>query len=174
MVVALQSHLIAGLFIESPSISVPSSKADPLHGSPVVFHNDPACASHCWNIEFNAFTVSQCSGRRVGGGGGEIAYCKFLNNLVLSNNRLSGLIPYGLGRLNRLKRFSVANNDLSDSVPADLENFDKSDFDGNDGLCGKPIGSKCGGLSSKSLAIIVAAGIIGKGEWGVAVADEKG
>ena len=90
----------------------------------------------------------------------EIADCKFLNTLVLSNNRLSGSIPYGLGRLNRLKRFSVANNDLSGSVPADLENFDKSDFDGNDGLCGKPIGSKCGGLSSKSLAIIVAAGII--------------
>ena len=58
-VVPLQTHLIAGLFNVSPSISVPSSRADPLHGSPVVFHNDPACASHCWNIEFNAFTVSQ-------------------------------------------------------------------------------------------------------------------
>ncbi|KAG2702191.1 hypothetical protein I3843_06G072600 [Carya illinoinensis] len=91
----------------------------------------------------------------------EIADCKFLNTLVLSGNRLSGSIPYGLGRLDRLKKFSVANNDLSGSVPSDLGKFDKSVFDGNNGLCGKPLGSNCGGLSSKSLAIIVAAGIIG-------------
>ena len=57
-VVTLQTHLIAGLFLVS-SKSIPSSMADPLHGSPVMFHNDAACASHCWNIEFNAFTVSQ-------------------------------------------------------------------------------------------------------------------
>jgi serine/threonine protein kinase len=91
----------------------------------------------------------------------EIADCKFLNSLDLSGNRLSGSIPYGLSRLDRLKRFNLANNDLSGSVPSDLAKFDKSDFDGNGGLCGKPLGSKCGGLSSKSLAIIVAAGVIG-------------
>ncbi|KAF5449764.1 hypothetical protein F2P56_030176 [Juglans regia] len=91
----------------------------------------------------------------------EIADCKFLNNLILSGNRLSGSIPYGLGRLDRLKSFSLANNDLSGSIPSDLGKFDESVFDGNSGLCGKPLGSKCGGLSSKSLAIIVAAGVIG-------------
>ena len=91
----------------------------------------------------------------------EIADCKFLNSLILSNNRLSGPIPYGLGRLNRLKTFSVANNDLSGSVPADLASFDGPDFDGNGKLCGKPLGSKCGSMSSKSLAIIVAAGVVG-------------
>jgi serine/threonine protein kinase len=91
----------------------------------------------------------------------EIADCKFLNTLDLSGNRLSGSIPYGLGRLDRLKRFSLANNDLSGSVPSDLAKFDESDFGGNARLCGKPLGSKCGGLSSRSLAIIVAAGVIG-------------
>lgn len=91
----------------------------------------------------------------------EMADCKFLNTLDLSGNSLSGSIPYGLGRLDRLKRFSLADNDLSGSVPSDLSKFDESGFDGNDELCGKPLRSKCGGLSSKSLAIIVAAGVIG-------------
>lgn len=91
----------------------------------------------------------------------EITECKFLNALDLSGNRLSGSIPYGLGRLDRLKTFSVANNGLSGSVPSDLGNFNEASFSGNRGLCGSPLGSKCGGLSNNSLAIIVAAGVIG-------------
>uniref|UniRef100_A0A5B6YIU1 Protein kinase domain-containing protein n=1 Tax=Davidia involucrata TaxID=16924 RepID=A0A5B6YIU1_DAVIN len=91
----------------------------------------------------------------------EMVNCKFLNSLVLSDNKLSGLIPYELGRLDRLKSFSVANNDLSGSIPSDLSKFHPEDFDGNDGLCGKPLGSKCGGLSSKNLAIIIVAGVLG-------------
>ncbi|CAN6676024.1 unnamed protein product [Malus baccata var. baccata] len=103
----------------------------------------------------------------------EIANCKFLNTLILNDNRLSGSLPYELGRLDRLKKLSVANNDLTGTIPLDLSNFEKDDFDGNDGLCGKPLGSKCGGLSSKSLGIIIAAGaisaagslILGLGIW---------
>ncbi|KAK9935587.1 hypothetical protein M0R45_022686 [Rubus argutus] len=92
----------------------------------------------------------------------EIVNCKFLNTLLLNDNRLSGSIPYELARLDRLKKFSVANNALSGTIPSDLSNkFFKDDFDGNRGLCGKPLGSKCGGLSSKSLGIIIAAGAIG-------------
>ncbi|XP_061992153.1 probable inactive receptor kinase At1g27190 [Rosa rugosa] len=91
----------------------------------------------------------------------EIVNCKFLNSLILNDNRLSGSIPYELGRLDRLKKFSVANNGLSGTIPSDLSKFEKDDFDGNSGLCGKPLGSKCGGLSSKSLGIIIAAGAIG-------------
>lgn len=89
----------------------------------------------------------------------EIVNCKFLNTLLLNQNRLSGAIPYELGRLERLKRISVADNDLSGLIPSDLSKFDAVDFDGNNGLCGKPLGSKCGGLSNKSLGIIIAAGV---------------
>ncbi|CAN0924123.1 Probable inactive receptor kinase At1g27190 [Linum grandiflorum] len=90
----------------------------------------------------------------------EIVNCKFLNNLYLNGNKLSGSIPYGLGRLDRLKKFSVANNELSGSIPADLATFPEGDFEGNGKLCGRPLG-KCGGLSSKSLGIIIAAGVVG-------------
>ncbi|KAL5552990.1 hypothetical protein UlMin_040391 [Ulmus minor] len=91
----------------------------------------------------------------------EIVNCKFLNTLILSDNRLSGSIPYELSRLDRLKKLSVADNDLSGTIPAEFSSFEKDDFEGNGGLCGEPLGSKCGGLSSKSLAIIIAAGAIG-------------
>lgn len=92
----------------------------------------------------------------------QIVDCKFLNNLILNDNRLSGSIPYGVSRLDRLKRFSVANNQLSGSIPSDLSRFSSNNFSGNDGLCGKPLGSKCGGgLRGKNLGIIVAAGILG-------------
>ena len=35
-------------------------------------------------------------------------------------------------------------------------------FSGNNGLCGRPLG-KCGGLSGKSLRIIIVAGVIWDG-----------
>ncbi|KAF8399368.1 hypothetical protein HHK36_015233 [Tetracentron sinense] len=91
----------------------------------------------------------------------ELADCKFLNNLILSDNRLSGPIPYEISGLGRLKKFSVANNDLSGTIPSFLSKFEAADFDGNGGLCGSPLGSKCGGLSNKNLAIIIAAGAFG-------------
>ncbi|KAJ6775731.1 LRR RECEPTOR-LIKE SERINE/THREONINE-PROTEIN KINASE-RELATED [Salix koriyanagi] len=59
-----------------------------------------------------------------------------------------------------LKKFSVENNDLTGPVPSFFNNFDPAGFDGNKGLCGKPL-SKCGGLSKKNLAIIIAAGVFG-------------
>ncbi|KAJ6369523.1 hypothetical protein OIU76_027871 [Salix suchowensis] len=92
----------------------------------------------------------------------EIVNCKFLNNLNLNGNKLTGSIPFGFDRLDRLKTFSVASNELSGTIPEELGGFPKDSFDGNDGLCGKPLG-KCGGLSSKSLVIIIVAGIVGAG-----------
>lgn len=91
----------------------------------------------------------------------EIVNCKFLNTLILNDNELSGSIPYELGRLERLKKLSLANNDLAGLIPSDLSKYEKDVFDGNGGLCGEPFGSKCGGLSSKSLGIIIAAGATG-------------
>ncbi|XP_031264413.1 probable inactive receptor kinase At1g27190 [Pistacia vera] len=90
----------------------------------------------------------------------QIVECKFLNKLVLSYNKLSGSIPYEVSRLDRLKEFSVAGNALSGSIPSDLAKFNEDSFDGNSGLCGKPLG-KCGGLSGKGLGIILVAGVIG-------------
>ncbi|XVF16513.1 hypothetical protein REPUB_Repub10bG0037700 [Reevesia pubescens] len=90
----------------------------------------------------------------------ELSKCAYLNYLILSSNRLSGSIPYQLSGLDRLKRFSIANNDLTGAIPSSFENLDKADFAGNSGLCGGPLG-KCGSLSKKNLAIIIAAGVFG-------------
>ncbi|XP_058193283.1 probable inactive receptor kinase At1g27190 [Rhododendron vialii] len=90
-----------------------------------------------------------------------LAQCAFLNDLILNDNLLSGSVPYELGRLDRLKKFSVANNLLSGSIPSDLSRFSDEVFVGNKGLCGKPSGNKCGRLSTRSLVIIIAAGVLG-------------
>ncbi|KAK1432829.1 hypothetical protein QVD17_09731 [Tagetes erecta] len=86
--------------------------------------------------------------------------CSFLNSIMLSDNQLSGSIPSQFSSLNRLNKFSVANNALSGPIPSSLSKFDSSSFEGNRGLCGKPLGS-CGGLSTKNLTIIIAAGVFG-------------
>ncbi|PIM99786.1 Serine/threonine protein kinase [Handroanthus impetiginosus] len=89
----------------------------------------------------------------------DLADCSYLNNLNLDDNKLTGNIPYQFSSLGRLKKLSVANNDLYGRVPS--FNYElELDLDGNNGLCGRPLG-KCGGLSKKSLAIIIAAGVFG-------------
>ncbi|KAI7746627.1 hypothetical protein M8C21_008524, partial [Ambrosia artemisiifolia] len=86
--------------------------------------------------------------------------CAFLNSVDLSDNLLSGSIPEEVSNLTRLTKFSVANNGLSGPIPNKLSNFDSSNFDGNKGLCGKPLDS-CDGLSKRNLVIIIAAGVFG-------------
>ncbi|KAK7365100.1 hypothetical protein VNO80_13914 [Phaseolus coccineus] len=90
-----------------------------------------------------------------------LANCSYLNELMLSDNQLSGSIPFELGSLSRLKKFSVANNRLSGTIPEFFHGFEREGFEGNSGLCGGPLGSKCGGMSKKNLAIIIAAGVFG-------------
>ncbi|XP_057766886.1 inactive LRR receptor-like serine/threonine-protein kinase BIR2 [Salvia miltiorrhiza] len=90
----------------------------------------------------------------------DLANCSYLNTLILDDNKLSGGIPYTFSNLQRLKKFSVANNDLSGRLPSFNYGGLELDFGGNSGLCGGPAG-KCSGLSKKSLAIIIAAGVFG-------------
>ncbi|XP_057983206.1 probable inactive receptor kinase At1g27190 [Malania oleifera] len=91
----------------------------------------------------------------------DLVKCSYLNKLILANNQLSGTIPYQFSSLSRLKTFSVANNQLTGTIPSFLNQFDAGGFVGNNGLCGGPLGSKCGGLSKRNLAIIIAAGVFG-------------
>ncbi|CAA7407698.1 unnamed protein product [Spirodela intermedia] len=91
----------------------------------------------------------------------ELADCAYLNTLFLSGNELSGAIPSRLSELSRLRDFSVANNRLSGSIPSVLGSFASSDFEGNSDLCGGPLGRCSGGLSRRSLIIIIAAGLFG-------------
>ncbi|CAH8349297.1 unnamed protein product [Eruca vesicaria subsp. sativa] len=116
----------------------------------------------------------------------ELAECRFLNSLILSDNRLSGQIPVQFSSLGRLREFSVANNNLSGRIPSffaspsysSLGKFSVSNndltgripsfftspsyyFNGNKGLCGRPLSSPCRGLSKKNLVIIIAAGVFG-------------
>ncbi|KAG6396165.1 hypothetical protein SASPL_142307 [Salvia splendens] len=58
-----------------------------------------------------------------------------------------------------MKKFSVVNNDISGRLPSFNSGLELN-FGGNSCLCGGPAG-KCGGLSKKSLAIIIAAGDFG-------------
>ncbi|KAL1538636.1 putative inactive receptor kinase [Salvia divinorum] len=89
----------------------------------------------------------------------DLAKCSYLNNLVLDDNNLDGVIPYQLSSLGRLQKFSVVNNELTGPVPSFNYKFEL-DYGGNKGLCGGPLG-KCGGLSKRNLAIIIAAGVFG-------------
>ncbi|KAI3965651.1 hypothetical protein MKX01_010608 [Papaver californicum] len=73
----------------------------------------------------------------------ELDQCKFLNKLILSNNRLSGQIPSQFSHFARLRHFAVANNHLSGPIPSSMSNFSATGFEGNDGLCGKPLAA-CG------------------------------
>ncbi|CAN4090689.1 unnamed protein product [Withania somnifera] len=90
----------------------------------------------------------------------DLVGCSYLNKLMLNDNKLSGNIPPHFSSLARLKTFSVANNDLSGRIPEAFDKADMFDFGGNDRLCGGPLG-KCGRLSKKNLAIIIAAGVFG-------------
>ncbi|KAA8548036.1 hypothetical protein F0562_004703 [Nyssa sinensis] len=122
----------------------------------------------CWNDQQNRLISLELGEMQLTGEiPDSLQYCHVLQSLDLSSNnlsgsipteiynKLSGSIPYELSSLGRLKKFSVAHNDLSGTIPSFLGAFDSSDFVGNSGLCGGPLG-KCGGLSKKNLAIIIA------------------
>ncbi|KAK9213846.1 hypothetical protein WN944_005831 [Citrus x changshan-huyou] len=69
-----------------------------------------------------------------------------LESLDLSNNRFSGQIPQQLVELTFLEFFNVSDNHLTGPIPQGKQfaTFDKTSFDGNSGLCGRPLSSECG------------------------------
>uniref|UniRef100_A0A6N2KGP4 Receptor-like protein 12 n=1 Tax=Salix viminalis TaxID=40686 RepID=A0A6N2KGP4_SALVM len=71
---------------------------------------------------------------------------KELEALDLSQNKLSGEIPVQLAQLTFLAVFNVSHNVLSGPIPRgnQFDTFDRTSFDANPGLCGKPLPRKCG------------------------------
>lgn len=68
-----------------------------------------------------------------------------LESLDLSSNRLSGEIPQQLVELTFLEVLDVSHNNLVGHIPLgnQFNTFDNNSFDGNPGLCGKPLSRKC-------------------------------
>ncbi|KAK9042009.1 hypothetical protein V6N11_017092 [Hibiscus sabdariffa] len=82
-----------------------------------------------------------------------------LESLDLSRNELEGRIPLELSsQLNFLAFLNLSDNHLTGLIPQgrQFDNFESSSFDGNPGLCGKPLVKECnsnsgaGGLPTPS------------------------
>nr|AMM42954.1 LRR-RLK [Vernicia montana] len=73
-----------------------------------------------------------------------------IRKLDLSQNMLSGQIPHQLAKLTFLETFNVSYNHLTGPVPKgyQFDLLEKNSFDGNPGLCGKPLPKKCENLDS--------------------------
>nr|XP_048319485.1 receptor-like protein 7 [Ziziphus jujuba var. spinosa] len=70
---------------------------------------------------------------------------KKLECLDLSNNNLSGKIPQQLNQLAFLAYLNVSYNNLIGPIPqgTQFNTFESSSFEGNLGLCGKPLLNQC-------------------------------
>ncbi|KAL5575845.1 hypothetical protein UlMin_017544 [Ulmus minor] len=68
-----------------------------------------------------------------------------LESLDLSRNKLSGEIPQQLGQLTFLAFFNVSHNNLRGPIPQgnQLNTFESTSYQGNLGLCGYPLETKC-------------------------------
>ncbi|KAL8119088.1 receptor-like protein EIX2 [Apium graveolens] len=77
----------------------------------------------------------------------EIGHLKVLECLDLSTNKFSGEIPQSMSGLNFLAYLDVSNNNFSGRIPSgtQLQGFDIWTYEGNSGLCGKPLTKTCPG-----------------------------
>ncbi|CAN6574066.1 unnamed protein product [Malus baccata var. baccata] len=76
-----------------------------------------------------------------------------LESLDLSQNKLSGRIPGSLAQLTFLEYFNVSHNHLWGPIPLGQQfgTFLEDSYQGNSGLCGKPLSKKCEGSESSRL-----------------------
>ncbi|KAM1218672.1 hypothetical protein FF2_045271 [Malus domestica] len=76
-----------------------------------------------------------------------------LESLDLSQNKLSGRIPGSLAQLTFLEYFNVSHNHLWGQIPLGQQfgTFLEDSYQGNSGLCGKPLSKKCEGSESSRL-----------------------
>ncbi|XP_060668939.1 receptor-like protein 48 [Ziziphus jujuba] len=75
---------------------------------------------------------------------------KELESLDLSNNNLSGKIPQQMNQLAFLAYLNVSHNNLIGPIPqgTQFNTFESSLFEGNLGLCGKPLLNQCENLQA--------------------------
>nr|XP_028964592.1 receptor-like protein 6 [Malus domestica] len=76
-----------------------------------------------------------------------------LESLDLSQNELLGRIPSSLAQLTFLEYFNVSHNHLWGPIPLGQQfgTFLEDSYQGNSGLCGKPLSKKCEGSESSRL-----------------------
>ncbi|XP_059659975.1 probably inactive leucine-rich repeat receptor-like protein kinase At5g48380 [Cornus florida] len=90
-----------------------------------------------------------------------LANCSYLNVLKLDHNALTGHIPLQLGLLDRIKTFSVANNQLTGQVPKFYNaKVPAENYANNAGLCGNPL-PLCQAPSKKTHTGIIAGAAVG-------------
>lgn len=70
-----------------------------------------------------------------------LSYISGLDTFLANNNGFTGTIP--AFDLNYFNKFNVSFNQLSGPVPLNSAQFPLSSFDGNSGLCGKPLEVSC-------------------------------
>ncbi|KAF3442375.1 hypothetical protein FNV43_RR16291 [Rhamnella rubrinervis] len=72
---------------------------------------------------------------------------KELESLDLSTNKLSGRIPEEVGQLTFLAYLNLSQNHLTGPIPQgpQISTFPSSAFEGNWGLCGRPLTENCDG-----------------------------
>ncbi|XP_057793402.1 receptor-like protein EIX1 [Salvia miltiorrhiza] len=73
----------------------------------------------------------------------DIGEMEMLECLDLSHNQFSGELPTSLAQLQYLAVLDLSNNDLIGKIPTStqLQSFNASAYDENDGLCGPPLAS---------------------------------
>ncbi|KAJ7557331.1 hypothetical protein O6H91_05G122400 [Diphasiastrum complanatum] len=90
-----------------------------------------------------------------------LANCIYLNSLHLQKNNLTGSIPGQIGLLDRMKDVDFSDNQLTGVIPYTFANFSGQSFQGNRGLCGTPLSSRCKSPGSGTNAGLVAGVVVG-------------